>query len=306
MTTAPDRLVSTISQPSALYRAEVWRLGLWLARNLPAKLSVRLSRLLTSAYWHLAPGRRHIVMQNLLPALNGDLAAAQKTARDLFRQFGLKLVDLLRYEAGLAIDDSFAQFKGWHSFQKAQATNRGILLVTPHLGNWELGGPALQRRGVALQVLTLSEPGKNFTALRQASRARWDIETVVIGEDSFAFVEVIRRLEAEATVALLVDRPPAATSVTVELFGRPFAASVAAAELARASGCLIIPTYIVRTSVGYSADILPAIPYDRAALRTPLARRQLTQQIIQTFEPVIRRHLDQWYHFVPIWRSTTL
>src|SRR4029077_2433503 len=161
---------------------------------------------------------------------------------------------------------------------------RGILLVTPHLGNWEFGGPLLTKRGVKLQVITLAEPGRGFTELRQASRARWDIDTLVIGEDPFAFVEVIRRLEAGATVALLIDRPPKTSSVTVELFGRPFAASIAAAELARASGCVLLPVYLPLTDKGYAAHILPPFPYDRAMLRKREVRQQLTQEIVRTFE----------------------
>jgi hypothetical protein len=30
-------------------------------------------------------------------------------------------------------------------------------------------------------------------------------------------------------------------------------------------------------------------------------RLKLTQKIMSAFEPAIRRHLDQWFHFVPIW-----
>src|SRR4029077_19270240 len=134
---------------------------------------------------------------------------------------------------------------------------RGILLVTPHLGNWEFGGPLLTKRGVKLQVITLAEPGNGLTELRQASRARWGIETLVIGEDPFAFVEVIRRLEGGATVALLLDRPPPASAVRVKLFGRPFDASVAAAELARAVGCALVPVCLVRGVDGYRADLFP-------------------------------------------------
>ena len=139
----------------------------------------------------------------------------------MVEQFALKLADLWRYESGLPIDHLFGEWTGWEHFEKAQAQKRGVLLLTPHLGNWEFGGPLLTQRGVNLQVITLAEPGNGFTELRQASRARWDIDTLVIGEDPFAFVEIIRRLEAGATVALLVDRPPAASSVMVELFGRP-------------------------------------------------------------------------------------
>ena len=214
------------------------------------------------------------------------------------------MADLWRYESGLSIEHLFGEWSGWEHFAQAQAQKRGILLLTPHLGNWEFGGPLLTQRGVNLQVITLAEPGNGFTELRQASRARWDIDTLVVGEDPFAFVEIIRRLEAGATVALLMDRPPAASKVQVELFGRPFDASIAAAELARASGCVLLPVYLPHTSHGYAAHILPIIPYDRAALRQREARRQLTQEIVRAFENPIRDHLDQWYHFVPIWPKT--
>ena len=177
-----------------------------------------------------------------------------------------------------------------------------MLLVTPHLGNWEFGGPLLTRRGVALQVLTLAEPGKDFTELRQASRARWNVQTLVIGNNPLAVVEIIRRLEDGATVALLIDRPPPATAITVRLFEQPFPASIAAAELARASGCVLLPVYLARRGGAYDAHILPPIPYARATLRDRASRQDLTQRIMSVFEPLIREHLDQWYHFVPLWK----
>src|SRR5262249_37047228 len=151
----------------------------------------------------------------------------------------------------------------------------------------------LTQRGITLQVITLAEPGEKFTELRQASRARWNIETVVIRDDPLVFVEIIRRLEAGATVALLVDRPPAPTAVTVDLFGHPFPASIAAAELARASGCVLLPVYLPRANGSYEAHVLAPIPYDRAALRDRAARQELTQRIMNVFEPLIRQHLDQ-------------
>src|SRR5258706_15111524 len=138
----------------------------------------------------------------------------------------------------------FGEYSGWEHFVEARKEKRGVLLLTPHMGNWEFGAPWLARRGVTLQVITMAEPTQDFTQLRQASRARWNIETLVIGEDPFGFLEVIKRLEGGATVALLVDRPPSPTAVTVELFGQPFLASIAAGELARASGCGLVPVYL--------------------------------------------------------------
>jgi KDO2-lipid IV(A) lauroyltransferase len=252
-------------------------------------------------YYRFNRQRRETVIRNLLPALQGDRAAAESKAHELFRQFALKLADLWRYEAGDLTENWSLEPEAWERFLACQTQGQGVLLVMTHLGNWEIGAPLLARRGVRLLVLTQAEPGNGLTELRIASRAKWGIETLVVGNDSFAFVEVIKRLQEGATVALLIDRPTAPTAVRVELFGRPFLASVAAAELARASGCVVARGAVLRTGDTYAARIHLEIEYDRQTLGNREARRQFTQQILRAFEPEIREHIDQWYHFVPIW-----
>jgi lauroyl/myristoyl acyltransferase len=124
-----------------------------------------------------------------------------------------------------------------------------------------------------------------------------------VGSDSFAFLEVVRSLEEGAVVALLVDRPPAPTNVRVTLFGRAFDTSMAAAELARATGCALVPGYIVWEEGRYIARLFPELPYDRASLRQRENRVKLSQDIMNCFEPVIARYPEQWFHFVPVWRA---
>lgn len=300
--------------PSSLYGAKSWRLGLSLAKILPRSVCVPMAIILARLYWLLAPHRRQIIIDNLVPIAtshsalrpsHSELRTSKFLARRLLRNFAVKLVDLWRFEAGLAVDGLLADATGWEHFQSALAQKRGLLLLTPHLGNWEFGAPFLLRKALKLLVLTLAEPGKDFTQLRQAARARWDIETLVIGQDPFAFLDVIRRLENGATVALLVDRPPSTSSVAVNLFGRAFSASIAAAELARASNCVLLPVYMPYHRGKYYAHVLPAIDYDRAALRDREARLELTQRIITAFEPIIAQYPDQWYHFVPLWSPST-
>ena len=84
---------------------------------------------------------------------------------------------------------------GWEHFSAAVASGRGVLLVTPHLGNWEFGGPLLARKGVRPLVLTAAEPGAGFTELRRDSRGRHGIETLVVGRDPFAFVDMQKAVE---------------------------------------------------------------------------------------------------------------
>ena len=289
--------------PSSLYRARLWTLGVKLCGVLPHGFCNFIARSLAFIYCRIASHRRHIVKENLLPLLDGDRVAARRTAPKLFAAFATKLVDLLRYESGAPIGKRITSWNGWEHFQSAAAQNRGVLLVTPHLGNWEFGGPFLTERGHKLLVLTQAEPDPELTRIRQESRARWGIETLVVGEDMFSFIEIIKRLQAGANVALLIDRPPEVSGVTVEFCGKPFQASIAAAELARASGCALLPVFMVLQRGTYYAQILPEISYDRASLGNRAARTQLTQEIMRALEPAIRQHPEQWFHFVPVWKE---
>ncbi|TAL01475.1 MAG: hypothetical protein EPO07_08365, partial [Verrucomicrobia bacterium] len=289
------------AKPSSLYSAKLWNLGLIVVRRLPTVITTALARTLGRTYWHLAAHRREVVIENVLPVLNGDRAAAVAAAKKMFSEFALKLADLWRFESGADVSGEKAAWQGWENFEAAHARGKGVLIVTPHLGNWEIGAAFFVEHGVPMLVLTQAEPEAELTQMRVASRARRGIETLVVGEDAFAFIEIIKRLQAGATVALLVDRPPAPKAVQVELFGQPIQASNAAAELARASGCAIVPGVIVRQPGGYAANILPEIIYDRAAIGHRDGRIRLTQEILRAFEPAIRQHVGQWYHFVPVW-----
>ena len=296
-----SKVQSPKSQPSVFYRVWLWKTGLVCVRVLPDFILRFICLIVAEIYYQVQPQRRKVVVQNLLPVVGHDQRLAKKKAHELFHRFALKLAELWRFESGVTVDQWLTAGTDWDILETACARKRGVLLLTPHLGNWELGGALLARRGIKIVVLTQAEPGDGLTELRQASRARWGIETFVIGGGGFDFVEIIRRLQAGENVALLIDRPPEAKAVPVTLFGQPFRATVAAAELARASGCAVLGVVVASEHGIYAAKILPEFTYDRAALGRRENRQQFTQQIMSAFEPEIRRHPEQWFHFVPVW-----
>jgi predicted RND superfamily exporter protein/lauroyl/myristoyl acyltransferase len=293
--------VSRVTSTSSFYRAGLWRFGLAVVRVLPAGLVKGFSVIVAEFYFLFRRQRREVVVRNFLPAFAGNRAAAEKAAHRLHRKFALKLVDLWRVEGGVPVQNWLTNSGELEIIRTAQQRGRGILFITLHLGNWEHGGLLLNQLGIPLTILSQAEPDDGLTDLRIASRRRCGVETLIIGQDSFAFVEVIKRLQAGAALAISLDRPPAKGGVLVELFGQPFEAPLAAAELARASGCALIGVTIVRRRAGYAVKVLPEFAYDRKALGDREVRRELTRQILRAFEPQIRQDIDQWYQFVPIW-----
>lgn len=256
---------------------------------------------LAGIYWLVQRRRCEVMVQNFLPVFDGDRVAAEKAARAANRKFAAKLVDLWRIESGEPACRWLTNPGDLEIIHAARRRGRGTLFITSHLGNWEHGGLLLNQFGIRLAILTQPEPDDGLNDLRSAARARYGVDTLIIGEDSFAFVEAIKQLRAGADLAVSLDRPPDRGGVPVEFFGHPFQASPAAAELARTSGCALIGVTIVRRPDGYAVKVLPEFVYDRKALGNREARTQLTQQILRAFEPEIRKDIDQWYQFSPIW-----
>jgi uncharacterized protein len=291
---------SHAAQPG-FYHAGLWRLGLVLVRLLPVRLVKGFAMLLARSYCWFQGQRCEVVVQNFLPLFAGDRTAAEQAARRMHQKFAAKMVDLWRVESGTPVQNWLTNPAGLEIIRAARQRGHGTLFITLHLGNWEHGGLLLSQLGIRLTILTLAEPDDGLTDLRIEARRRLGVETLVIGRDDFAFVDVIKQLQAGADLAISLDRPPEKGGVPIEFFGHPFEASLAAAELARASGCALIGVTIVRRPDGYAAKVLPEFTYDRKALGSREARRELTQQILRAFEPEIRKDIDQWYQFTPIW-----
>ena len=285
----------------SFYSVGLWRLGLVVVRLLPTWLLKGLGSVAADVYFRFQRQRCEVVVRNFLPALTGDRLAAEKAARRLYRNFAMKMVDLWRVESGITVRDWLTAPDELNIIQTARERGNGILFITLHLGNWEHGGLLLAQLGIPLTILSEPEPEDGLTELRIASRRRFGVETLIIGQDSFGFMEVIKKLQTGAALALSLDRPPARGGVTVDLFGHLFEAPIAAADLARASGCALVGVTIVRRPTGYAVKVLPEFTYDRKSLGNREARLEFTRQILRAFEPSIRQDIDQWYQFVPIW-----
>jgi KDO2-lipid IV(A) lauroyltransferase len=290
------------NQAPAFYRGGVWKLGLLAARIFPAALLKKFAAAMAGFYLRFQPRRVQVVLQNFLPVLDNDRAAAEKAVRAAHQNFAGKLVDLWRVEGGEEVKNWLTNDSELEIIHAARRRGKGALFITLHLGNWEHGGLLLKQLGIRLTILSLAEPDDGLTEMRNAARARYGVDTLIIGEGDFAFVEVIKQLQAGADLALSLDRPPErGVGVPIEFFGRQFEASLAAAELARASGCALIGVTIVRRPDGFAVCVLPEFTYDRKALGSREARRELTQQILRAFEPEIRNNIEQWYQFTPLW-----
>jgi lauroyl/myristoyl acyltransferase len=288
-----------------LYKPQTFRAAAALANWLPASAMRWMARRIADANYFCVPRFRRVVRENLTHVINSTQPLGP-IVRENFRNFGESLVDYVRCER-LRCEQLAEVLAGWRGLDvldAALAQKRGALIVTAHLGNWELGGVLFALQGYPIHTVTLEEQIDELTDMRENYRRAHGVRTIRIGKSPFSAVEIIKALEQNAVIAMLVDRPPENSAVTVKFFGAPAKFSSAPAVLAHLTGVPVLPAFIVGVGNGrYRASIEPPVAMERGSSAEIIA--QNTQKIAAIFESVIARHADQWYQFVPIWEENT-
>ena len=109
--------------------------------------------------------------------------------------------------------------EGWEMLEQALARGKGIVLVTGHMGNWELGGAYIAARGVPLDAIGRGMANPLFDAYINRSREEMGITVV---HDSEAVRRTPRSLRAGRAVGFVADQGVLGLASTfVPFFGRP-------------------------------------------------------------------------------------
>jgi len=107
---------------------------------------------------------------------------------------------------------------GFDAFREVAVAGAGLLLLTGHLGNWEIGGAAIAARGVPLDVVGKGMSNRGFQADLFAARERLGMRVIEMGD---AAKEALRSLGQGRVVALLGDQNAAGGGIFLPFFGRP-------------------------------------------------------------------------------------
>ncbi len=292
--------------PTPLYKTGGFEIAMQVARRVPRPLARWIGGEISDYLYSRKPEAAEALRANLgvVTGLRG--AALDRLCTRNAHQFGRMLGDYFHctHASVAGIRAAVARWEGMENLQAALAGGRGVILVTAHLGNWELGALVLATDQVPMTIVTAEEPSSGLTEWRKKYRERLGIGTITVGADKFAFVGMMAALRKNECLAMLVDRPPAGSGAPVTLFGQATEFSSGPALLQHHTGAAIVPAYVVQMGrAEYRAFIEPALE-TAAASDAAGAVATNTQKIATRFEAVIRRYPDQWFNFVPIWPAS--
>jgi KDO2-lipid IV(A) lauroyltransferase len=188
--------------------------------------------------------------------------------------------------------------------ERALAQGKGAILISPHLGNWELGGLGLADLGYAVTVMTFREPDEKVTEQRRRVREERGIGIIYVDRDDaspLAIIEAVNALRRNQIVCLIGDRDGSSNTMNIPFFGHEVPLPVGAAHLSIATGAPVIPVFVVREGDRYSTLMDEAIRFTGHRGDNPAVVREGMQQLAGVFERYIRRYPDQWYNFFDFW-----
>jgi KDO2-lipid IV(A) lauroyltransferase len=273
-----------------------------LSRLFPRRMSYGLARRIADLYVLFDRRGRECVISNLqrIQASSGvtlSPRALHSLARENFLNFAKYLVDFFKF---LRVDrkriDQIVCFGNVPAVLDALlAQGKGIICVTAHLGNLELGAAALAALGYRVNSVALWVPDKKLNNLYQHYRESRGIHPIPFGHAARECIAALRRNEI---VAVAGDRDFTGSNLTVEFFGRPARLPDGPAKLALSTGAPLLPIFMIRLpndTFGYIVE--EPIWTDKSRHSVDDVMHQITMAL----ERVIRQHSEQWFLFHNLW-----
>ena len=291
-----------------------------VVRRLPHRAAYSLGTALAGTVLTLRPGRFAALRSNLRHVLpDADERTLRRVLRANVHNLARSWVDVM--EMGHRPDAATARVipTDTEHMLGPQARGRGVVIVSLHLGSWELGLAGWNHRFGHMALLAeVLQPRELFDHI-VAARKRLGVQVIPIdvaamrGGDpdtarrrgAAAIRDVYRVLRANGLVAVAVDRDLAGTGEPLPFFGAPVPIPVGVIEVAIRTGAAIVPVVLLR---GDGEDVIgqcyPEIPYDAAAERGAEVRR-VALEVLGLMEHVIREHPDQWHVLDPLWPAAS-
>jgi len=178
-------------------------------------------------------------------------------------------------------------------------TRYGAIVVTAHLGNWELGAVALRHRGLPVSIVALPHRDAGVNAFFDRQRRRCGIHHVIpVGPH--ATRRSLEALRQGHVLGMAADWEFGEQGITVPFFGATAVVPKGPAVLSLRSGAPLIPAFLIREAPWRLRLHLEPPIWSPQETRGPEAVVRLTQAYVRVTEQYIRRFPTQWLTFRPI------
>jgi KDO2-lipid IV(A) lauroyltransferase len=269
---------------------------------LPWRVGYLIAFIVAAAVYALMPGLRSAIADNMRHVLGWDAddRTLRRSVRHVVRNAAKNYFDLVKMpRLTLADIERKVSVHGRAHLEEALGRGKGVILVTPHLGSFDLSVQVLAALSVKTTFLVeAQEPEElldHVTALRESNGLSF------VAARPGAMRAVYRALRRGETVGLACDRDVAKDGRTFVFFGEEVSMPTQAVRLAMRTGAAVVPAYnLRRADNGYDVFFGPALA---VATGDDEALRENMGQVIGALERSIRTCPEQWVVLSPLWED---
>jgi KDO2-lipid IV(A) lauroyltransferase len=235
-------------------------------------------------------------------------AAARQIARRSAQNFGMTFCEFMRLRVATPEEiRAYVSIQNLENVQEGLSHGNGVLLLTAHLGNWELMGA---RAAQEFPLTVVARPTSNTGIEERILDIRRTVGIEVISKFDTGRAS-LKALRQNRALGILPDQHAGPEGALLPMFGHPTRMVTAIARLAILSGAPMVPGFGVRRGPWLRdgrivAKTAPGIYLEKPVSRDPAAREAAviagTRRVVSELEKIMRQYPEQWLWMHKRWR----
>jgi KDO2-lipid IV(A) lauroyltransferase len=274
-----------------------------LLGRIPRKKAMRLGRAVGRLWFFLDRRHRKVALNNLTYVFGCEKSPVEvrQMAEQVFANTACILFEIgWAYRAESREIIGSIRFDGLENLRQAMKKEKGVLVLTGHLGSWELLVAAIGVLGYPASIVYRPFDFRPLDSFFHKFRGRFRARLLPKYGAAKGILKALRRKEL---VGILLDQNAGrAQGVFVDFFGKTACTNRGLALMAQRTGAPVVPVFLVREGCGYRMDAGPEVGW--IATGDPADDISVnTRRYNQVLESYIRRYPEQWFWVHRRWKT---
>jgi KDO2-lipid IV(A) lauroyltransferase len=275
-----------------------------IGRLMPRNLLISTGKQLGKLSYQLFPSEKKKTIIHLSQAFPEKSAEEiSRISKEVFINIGMNFAELIWLPRMKRKHiDRIIEFEGISILEKLKKNNKPVMIITGHIGNWELLAAAAAYKGFPSAVIARRQNNSWINNKIIKLRKKWNVETI-LREEEGSSRKILNVLKNGGFLATLMDQDTKIDSVFVDFFGRKAYTPSGPAAISLRSGCEVVIAYIQRQRLlkhqvkfRYVTPIISTGYRDRDIVNR-------TQQFTSLLEEAIRDCPEQWVWMHKRWKT---
>jgi KDO2-lipid IV(A) lauroyltransferase len=237
-------------------------------------------------YWIDSEKRKNVI-QNLSVICGAE--HIQSKAREVFASFGRYLVEFLSPLRKREFLRKSTQVIGAENALTVYRRGKGVVSITAHVGNWEMGAYVTTKLGMEVRAVYLTHPNPRLDHLFMNQRRVPGLKVIPWKQD--ATRRCLEALREGSLLAIAGDVDFPGTGIEVELFGKKTRIPRGPIVFSKRTGAPILPATYKWTASG------SRLSFEQPIEPEGCSEEDLASKIAESLEKMIQDDPTQWICF---------